>query len=336
MSTEHGLAESLLASMSEALYLVDESRTIRYWNRAAEQLTGFTAEDVVGRRCRDGILNHVDEAGRSLCGTSCPLLGTMRDGQVREVLAFAHHRDGHRMPVAVKAAPLRDDTGVIRGAVEVFHDDSRCRELAGQAADAQRLAATDQVTGVRNRRMLERDLRRLGDEQARYARRFAVLFADIDRFKSVNDRYGHAAGDEVLRCVAATLDGCTRAGDVVGRWGGEEFLILAPVDDVAEARRLAERIRRMVAASWVEVDGERVAIKVSIGIALSRRLERVVETVARADQAMLSAKARGRNRSVVSPPTEPVTAASRVARVGVRPSRTTVEVTAAKRPGGLA
>lgn len=294
------LARGLLDAMSEALYMVDRSRTIRYWNSAAEDLTGFAAADVIGHRCRDGILNHVDEDGNSLCGGGCPLLGTMRDGELREVLAYAHHRDGHRMPVAVKAAPLRDETGRIRGAVEVFHDDSRCRALAGQVADAEREALTDPLTGVGNRRMLERGLLRLGDDQSRYSRSFAVVFADIDRFKSVNDTFGHPAGDEVLKCVAGTLRDCTRPGDVVGRWGGEEFLLLAPVDDLAEARALAERVRRMVGSSWTEVDAQRVSITISVGVAMSEDSESPAATVARADAAMLEAKAAGRNRTVVS------------------------------------
>ena len=295
-----GLAQGLLEAMSEALYVVDRKRTITYWNRAAEEVTGFAAADVVGKRCRDGVLNHVDEAGRSMCGSRCPLLGTMRDGQPREAVVYAHHRDGHRFAVAVKAAALRDDTGKISGAVEVFHDDSRCQALAGQVVDAERRALTDPLTGLGNRRLLTQALQRLEDEQVRYARPFAVLFADIDHFKSVNDRHGHEVGDEVLRLVGATLRSCTRPSDVVGRWGGEEFLILAPAVDDEQARALSERMRRLVGSTWIEAGGLKQAVSLSVGVALSATAEPADRTVVRADRAMLAAKTGGRNRTVVA------------------------------------
>ena len=93
-------AQALLAAMSEAVYVVDRQRRVTYWNPAAERLTGYPADQVVGRCCRDGILNHVDHEGTSLCKSRCPLLATIGDGQPHDMLAFLHHRDGHRVPVA--------------------------------------------------------------------------------------------------------------------------------------------------------------------------------------------------------------------------------------------
>ncbi len=101
------LADELLGSMTEAVYAVDRDRRIMYWNTAAAELTGYSAAEVVGRRCQDNLLNHVDEAGRQLCGGACPLLATVQDGRTREALVFLQHRDGHRLPVAVRAAALR-------------------------------------------------------------------------------------------------------------------------------------------------------------------------------------------------------------------------------------
>ena len=216
-------AEALLAAISEAVYVVDRQRRITYWNPAAEQLTGYQAEEVVGHRCRDGILNHVDHQGASLCTSRCPLLATIGDGQPHDMLAFLHHHDGHRVPVAARAAALADPDGNITGAVEVFHDDSRNKMLADRLNDVQRQALTDPLTGIANRRMLTQVLRQRRGDQVRYGYPYAVLFADIDHFKRINDTYNHDVGDRVLRLVSATLRGCTRSGDAVGRWGGEEF-----------------------------------------------------------------------------------------------------------------
>ena len=118
--------------MSEAVYVVDTDRMITYWHPAAERLTGFSAAEVIGRHCRDGVLNHVDDAGQLMCQASCPLQATISDGQPRTVSLFLHHRDGHRVPVAISTAALRDADGQVRGAVEVFHDESRVRDIADQ------------------------------------------------------------------------------------------------------------------------------------------------------------------------------------------------------------
>ena len=289
-------AGALLDAMSEAVYVVDRQRVITYWNPAAEALTGFSAAEVIGRRCRDGILNHVDSSGHSLCGAHCPLLATMRTGQPMEVTAYLHHHDGHRVPVAVRAAALRNSEGKVTGAVEVFHDDTRCRSLGDSYREAVELSLTDPLTELGNRRMLQRALRRYQDEFDRYGRVYAVLFADVDHFKSVNDRIGHDAGDEVLRMVANTMGGCTRPTDVLGRWGGEEFLLLAPVEGAEGAHALAERVRLLVASSWVLQGQHRVRVTLSIGVAVAGRGESAEGLVERADLAMLRAKEAGRDR----------------------------------------
>jgi diguanylate cyclase (GGDEF)-like protein/PAS domain S-box-containing protein len=293
------LSSALLEAMGEAVYVVDRTRTITYWNPAAERLTGFTADEVVGRRCRDGILNHVDDQGTPLCATRCPLLATMRTGQPSHVSVFLHHHDGHRVPVEVSAARLEDGLGAVLGAVEVFHDDSRFLAVANELGAAKHAALTDPLTGLGNRRMLQQALDRHRSEHVRYARGWATLFIDIDHFKDVNDGFGHEVGDRVLQLVARTLRDCVRPSDTVGRWGGEEFLVLAPVEDEGQALALAERVRNLVASGWTDVDATKVGVTVCIGVAVSLRDEGAAETVARADSAMLSGKAYGRNRSVL-------------------------------------
>ncbi len=290
-------AESLLDAMSEAVYVVDRQRRIMFWNPAAEALTGFSAEEVVGRRCRDGVLNHVDDEGNLLCRTGCPLQATMRDGAPREAAVFLHHRDGHRVPVSVRSAALRDDAGVVVGAVEVFHDDSLCRGLVARLDDAEHQVLTDPLTGLGNRRHLDQCLHRYHDEFTRYHRRFAVLFCDVDEFKFVNDTYGHDVGDKVLKVVAETLRSCTRPSDSVGRFGGEEFMLLAPVLSDAQAVALADRVRAIVRSSWTLAARRRISVTLSVGVAVVGPGETARRVVKRADDAMLAAKAAGRDRT---------------------------------------
>ena len=124
--------KALVDNLVDGVYFVDPGREIKYWNPGAERITGYGPGDVVGHRCLDNILDHVDSQGYSLWRTECPLAATMRDGQPREVSVWLRHADGHRKPVLVRTAPVRSVDGTIVGAVEVFSDDSALlRAVAG-------------------------------------------------------------------------------------------------------------------------------------------------------------------------------------------------------------
>ena len=98
--------KALLADISDGVYFTDQYRTIVYWNKKAERITGFSAEEVIGYHCHDNILNHVDDQGRSLCHSICPLAHTIKDRQPRASHLFLHHKQGHRIPVHVRTMPL--------------------------------------------------------------------------------------------------------------------------------------------------------------------------------------------------------------------------------------
>jgi diguanylate cyclase (GGDEF)-like protein/PAS domain S-box-containing protein len=293
-------AEALLDAMSEAVYAVDPDRRITYWNTAAEGLTGYKASDVVGRRCRDNMLSHVDDQGTELCRTGCPLLATIEDGQTREARLFLRHHDGYCLPVAIRAAALYSADGAVVGAVEVFHDDSRSRAVADRLDLAEHEALTDPLTGLANRRMLERALGAREHEQQRYHRGYSVIFCDVDHFKRVNDYYGYEMGDNVLRAVAKSLYESTRPSDTVGRWGGDEFLVVVPAADQDQAAGFAERMRKIVSTVRV-VNDDDLAVTLSLGVAAACLEERGSEVVARASGAMSDAKKEGGDRTCVEP-----------------------------------
>lgn len=178
--------------------------------------------------------------------------------------------------------------------------------LRASVEDGLRLAVTDPLTGLYNRRYAFSHLGRVAEKAASSGRCFAVMVADIDRFKSVNDTWGHAAGDAVLTAIAQRMRDNLRAVDMVARIGGEEFLICMPDTDDAAAELAAERLRRLVLGSPIPLpDGVlRVAATISIGVAVGRppHAESVSDIVERADRALLAAKTEGRNQVTVSRP----------------------------------
>jgi diguanylate cyclase (GGDEF)-like protein/PAS domain S-box-containing protein len=291
---------AVLENLSDGVYFVDRQRRITYWNKGAERLTGYRADEVLEHSCKDGILNHCDAEGTVLCGKACPLLATIKDGQQREAHVFLHHRDGSRRPVCIRAAPMRREDGRIIGAIEIFHDDSALMDASERIAGLEALALTDPLTGLHNRRFAEMTLAGWIEQYARYDWPFGVLFADIDHFKRINDDYGHDVGDEVLKMAATTLRHGVRQGDIAARWGGEEFLILAANTDPAALRAVAERLRILVGRSRLTAQRRRIEVTISIGAALAAPGDSPDGIVRRADALLYESKLAGRNRITVA------------------------------------
>jgi diguanylate cyclase (GGDEF)-like protein len=187
-------------------------------------------------------------------------------------------------------------------AVEAYHHAALQRQeslLADVYATSRRLeelVRTDALTGVLSRRTLVDTLAAECDRARRFRHPFSILFIDIDRFKAINDLYGHGVGDDVLALVARTLRESLRPADIVGRYGGEEFVIGLVECPAAGAHEIAERIRvRIESASRAEI-AEGIVVTVSIGLAVAEPGQGLEALLDRADQAMYQAKTTGRNR----------------------------------------
>jgi len=173
-------------------------------------------------------------------------------------------------------------------------------ELRQRNEDLDRISRTDTLTGLRNRRHVEEYLAKLTSLARRNLEPIAVLVIDIDHFKSVNDDHGHEAGDAVLREVAGRMQDSVRLEDMIGRWGGEEFLVVLPNTSDQGAAELAERLRQVVADTPCRLaDGDTVQVTISVGCAASL-IDDAGRLVRSADAAMYEAKQTGRNRVVVA------------------------------------
>ena len=172
-------------------------------------------------------------------------------------------------------------------------DDLRIAEAALCFFEATKLSVTDQLTELVNRTRLHQVLEENLMRSQRYATPFSVIMVDMDDFKRVNDEHGHQVGDEVLVYLAQVLVRNTRAVDVVGRWGGEEFLIVAPNTDLAQAARVAEKLRTAIAASELPTVGFKTA---SIGVASYQEGDDCEAMIGRSDAALYKAKRNGRNQ----------------------------------------
>ena len=298
MPGDPGFYKELLDNLSDGVYFVDRERRILYWNEGAYRLTGYKAEELLGKCCQDDILCHVDDTGCRLCHEGCPLTATIADGEGREVSVYLRHKQGRRVPVSVRVQPIRDAGGEIIGAIEIFSDDSARNDALRKTESMNRLAFLDHLTQLPNRRFLEMSLRTALTEFQVHKDPFGVLLLDLDGFKGINDSYGHSCGDCALKEAATTMTGSLRPTDTIGRWGGDEFLAIVRNVNQDVLSKLAERCVVLVAQTSVPGNDERlIPLSISVGAALSRLGDTVEELIQRADDLMYRSKTGGRNRA---------------------------------------
>jgi len=293
-----GFFKQILDTLYEGVYICDFSRKITYWNKAAEKITGYKAEEVIGSHCWKNILMHTNTKGENLCGgNNCPAVHAMKEKRLVEEEVYLKHKEGHRLPVVTRISPIENEKGEIIGAVELFSDNSARIAAFQKIEKLEQLAFIDSLTGIGNRRYTEIKISARLEELSRYswAQEFGILFIDIDRFKSINDTLGHEAGDTVLKVTAKTIVSNIRENDFAGRWGGEEFVLLISNVNRKALLQIAEKIRALVEQS----DAAGTKVTVSVGATLAKRGETLEEVIKRADRLMYESKKNGRNQVTI-------------------------------------
>ncbi len=225
-------------------------------------------------------------------------------GRVRELYANPQHEDHCELALRDGRTLERDSRAIFGenaqylGRVCFFRDITTHKE---SAATLQEEARRDSLTGIMNRRYFFERGKQEFDRAARYGAPFAVAEFDIDHFKRINDQYGHAAGDELLKTVCAASSAIVRKTNLFARIGGEEFAVLLVASDLAGAMRFAEFLRATVAQASLVFEGQTLACTISVGVAERCRDDTSIDDcLQRADRAMYRAKAGGRNRVVAA------------------------------------
>ncbi|MGO9776808.1 MAG: diguanylate cyclase domain-containing protein [Terracidiphilus sp.] len=290
--------KELLDHIGDGVYFVDRERRFLYWNEGATRLTGYKAEEILGKRCQDDILCHTDHSGKRLCNDGCPLTASIADGAFHQANVLLRHKKGRQVPVSVRVQPMRAADGTVIGAIEIFSDNSAEIEALRKTKAMNRMAFLDHLTQLPNRRFLQMSLQTALTEFRVHKESVGVLVIDLDMFKGINDSYGHSCGDRALQEVGNILAGSLRPTDTIGRWGGDEFLAIARNVDREVLSSLAQRCVAMVAQTSIPSNDERrISLSLSVGAVLSRPGETAEEIVHRADVLMYRSKTGGRSRA---------------------------------------
>ena len=289
-----------LASIGDAVITTGPDARVEYMNRAAEQLTGWTAEQASGRHLTS-VLALVDSApGQALTVLieTCLARGAPvnRDEDAR---LLPRGGDGEERLVQIGISPLQDDPGEVRGLVAVIRD---VTELRGMARQVRHQGLYDTLTGLPNRPGFQAVLREVLADHARSEQPAVMCWFDLDRFKLVNDACGHAAGDEMLRQIAGQMLVQLPEGATLARMGGDEFALLLPGYDLDQATALAEGIRDEIARFRFPWADRVFNPGVSVGVVTVSVRDGVGAILAAADTACYIAKEQGSNRVHVADP----------------------------------
>ena len=297
--------------LKEGVLILDEKEQIVMANRSFSRLVGRSTKELVGLQASDLEWLDVKLGTRT---KTLPWQQALNDSESRsDVMLELRSDDGVKAKLAVNAAIVTDNEEQFCGSLVTFDDVSQIEEknfelshlveklqlaqdeMSTKSQELEFLANRDPLTHCLNRRSLDRLFKALFERAGKTGKDLSCLMVDIDFFKSVNDRYGHTVGDQVIKAVAEVLKSCTRDNDLVGRYGGEEYCLIMPDMAVDRALKLGERIRHTVETNLCGG----VKVTVSVGVSsLAQKAGRPDELVNQADKALYAAKQSGRNMVV--------------------------------------
>lgn len=296
LSRSEDFLGTIFDSIHDPFSIVDrEYRIIRY-NDAYLRMRNMRASDIIGKKCHEALHNRVDVCDECIvdrtfqskdpCAKEKQL--TLPDGAPAWVEIFTYPILDHQRNVSHVIEYTRDITDRKKG------EDEKRRLIS----TLNHLSTTDSLTGLYNRRALNEMLKHEIDRAMRYENDLSLVLCDIDKFKRINDTFGHTAGDRALLAVAMVLQQTLRRSDIVGRYGGDEFMIILPETSLAGAKKLAEKVRHAVEKLDLEASGsKRIRFTLSMGVAsCCPTAEDIDSLVALADTALYASKEAGRNR----------------------------------------
>ena len=294
---------SVVDALLEGVILMDADGKIGASNPSAVRILGLNMDQLAELSPFDPRRRTIREDGLPFPIESRPAWITLQTGEpCHDVIMGVHKPDGSLTWLSINSQPLyRHDGDKPYAVVASFVDitERRCAEaeLLALQTRLREEAIHDPLTGLYNRRYLKETLKRELVRATREGRPLCILMGDIDHFKSLNDTYGHQAGDEVLRALGDLLRNCARASDIPCRYGGEEFLVVLPDMSLDVARSRAEQVRRDFAGLRITFDDTQLGSTLSIGVsACPDNGTTADELIGTADQALYEAKHTGRNR----------------------------------------
>lgn len=289
--------QKLLDNMHDGVVFLDSSSRILLWNHGAERLTGIAGTSVVHRLFQPSVLRMRDEKGKLIKDDHCPVAHAIQNGVQWLRRLMIKGRTGREVAVDAHAVPVIAADGTTLGVTLLLHDASSEMTLEERCQSLHEMATRDPLTQVANRAEFDRVHAAFVAAHLESKRPCSMIIADIDRFKRINDTFGHPAGDAIIQSFAKVLQNAARPGDLVARYGGEEFVMLCADCDNASVAVRGEEVRRMFSELRQSVLDSQCA-SASFGVTEIQPGDTPETMLHRADRALLLAKETGRNKVV--------------------------------------
>lgn len=272
--------KQILDNLYDGLYTVSLERKILYWNKAAENLTGYTAAEMTGCYCYDSPLKHVDREGNDLCRDGCPLTWAMSHRCKHEDEIFFRHRDGYRVPINVRVSPIYDPDGRVEGASELFRDNTPSGAIAARLAELEELAMLDPLTKLANEKFAKEQIKHYLEETHRYAIKVGVALFQIDNINSLIDKHGLKVFEQLQIVAGRTLQRNSRPLDMIARLNQGLYLGLFRNVSDNQLHAICEKMRLLFAKGQVSTGQSPISGTLSAGGHCLRKhdtLEKVTE-----------------------------------------------------------
>jgi PAS domain S-box-containing protein/diguanylate cyclase (GGDEF)-like protein len=288
-----------LESLQTGVCIVDQDRNISFWNDAAEKITGYLRQDVVGRFCGEIILIKFHENKAAFCERSCPLVATMRDGKPRESRVYLRHKSGYAVPVSLRAVAIRDVHGRVLGAVESFVERPGASTRRRPESDLAVGHGLDAVTQLPDYPHTESHLVGLLKFASEHLIPFGLLCIQVDHLDTLTTTHGLDAAEAILNVVAQTLRNGLDPLDFLGHWSEDQFLAIITNCGNGDLLSTAERLRLLAQSSEITWWGDQLSVTVSVGGTVLRPEEHVIPLLDRTGNALRQAIAQGGNLVIV-------------------------------------
>lgn len=256
------LLKHLLDCVGDGVCLLDMHSHVLYWNSAAEQITGYLAQEVTGRTCAEELDLCHDCAGSGVNESNCPIAEAKQDGKPREAVLYIRHRRGHRVPVNMRAQAIRDAQGNVTGLAEIFSPASA--QGRTELAQAARHLGHDVETGARTRAYGEMRLAHELEAKERFGLEVAWMRIDLNEVADLRHRFGPAVVEAAMQMVAHTVDANLKSYDALVRWDETSFRVMVRHAVEERVDELARRLERMVETSQIEWWGLARTVRVAI------------------------------------------------------------------------
>jgi len=286
----------LLDQVTDGCAILSKDKNYIFWNKSAEALTGFQPEEILDKPCHGQLALFTDSSGKPLCEENCLCEQVLKDGQPRLLEVYLQHKNGFRLPVRLKVIPLLNGGGQPAGLAEIFSNLSPAVAIPLKVAELEKMQLLDLDTGLPNRLYMEMYLKNKIDEYQKYGLPFGLIYADVDNFNKVQERFGRFNSAKLIRMIARTFQKNIRYFDIVSRWENEEFLICLLNIDENRLDIVANKLRLLVGESYITIETGLLNATVSMGATLIQRFDTTESLVKRAEELMLHSKWLGRNK----------------------------------------